>query len=38
MQTIMVTVVRAVRILNMQNYSGFQRKIIQGHIALLFLQ
>jgi hypothetical protein len=38
MQTIMVTVVRAVRIVNIQNYSGIKRKNIQGHTAYLLLQ
>jgi hypothetical protein len=38
MQVIMVTLVRAVRILNMQNYSGSKRKNIEGHNALLLLQ
>ena len=37
MQTIMVTVVRAVRILKMQNYSGSKRKNIDSHNALLLL-
>jgi hypothetical protein len=38
MQTIMVTVVRDVRTVNIQNYSGFKRKNIQGHTAILLLQ
>ena len=38
MHTIMVTLVRAVRILKMQNYSGSKRKNTEGHNALLLLQ
>jgi hypothetical protein len=38
MQIIMVTLVSAVKSVNMQKHSGFIRKNIQGHSALLLLQ